>query len=392
VLDSVFEDNDCGLGGGDAGNDGGAIASNASLGVIQGNLFDGNTAGDASDLIITGSTGPISVVQNSFLDGASFDSSSSGSSELLGGAVVIGSNHVLLANNLFGGHSAAEGSSGLFVAWASSFTEVYNNLFIYGTTPDGGAIQFSPGVQSFFPAIVANNIVVNNAGWGVYSGYAGQPAGLSNNDVWNNSLGLYTSTAIVQPPPLLSLSVDPLFGSASDDGDWSNDDFTLSSGSLCIEAGRFSLVWVNDDASGSMTRAMGLDVGRKTIGVAVSDPLGIFAQPVETIARKGTKKDLARVAEIVSAREVDTIVVGLPVRTDGSEGESAKLARGVAERIPELVEGVRVVLQDERFTTKQAERVLIEGRVRRKKRKAVIDQMAAVLILQGYLDSASRGG
>ena len=71
--------------------------------------------------------------------------------------------------------------------------------------------------------------------------------------------------------------------------------------------------------------------------------------------------------------------------------DSAKLARGVAERIPELVEGVRVVLQDERFTTKQAERVLIEGRVRRKKRKAVIDQMAAVLILQGYLDSASRG-
>lgn len=140
-----------------------------------------------------------------------------------------------------------------------------------------------------------------------------------------------------------------------------------------------------------MTRSMALDVGRKTIGVAVSDPLGIFAQPVETIARRGTKKDLARVAEIVSAREVGTIVVGLPFRTDGTEGDSAKLARGVAVMIPELIEGVRVVLQDERFTTKQAERVLIAGGVRRKKRKAVIDQLAAVLILQGYLDSASRG-
>jgi putative Holliday junction resolvase len=139
-----------------------------------------------------------------------------------------------------------------------------------------------------------------------------------------------------------------------------------------------------------MKRSMALDIGRKTIGVAISDPLGIFAQPVETIRRQGTKKDLARVGEIVVEREVDTIVVGLPIRTDGSEGPSAKLARGVAEKIPELIEGVRVVLQDERFTTKQAERVLIAGGVRRKKRKEVIDQMAAVLILQGYLDSSSR--
>lgn len=139
-----------------------------------------------------------------------------------------------------------------------------------------------------------------------------------------------------------------------------------------------------------MKRSMGLDVGRKTIGVAVSDPLRLFAQPVETIARQGTKKDLARVLEIVTEREVDTIVVGLPVQTDGTEGASAKLARGVAEMIPEIIAGVRVVLQDERFTTKQAERVLIEGGVRRKKRKQVIDQLAAVLILQGYLDSCSQ--
>ena len=140
-----------------------------------------------------------------------------------------------------------------------------------------------------------------------------------------------------------------------------------------------------------MKRSLALDVGRKTIGVAISDPLGIFAQPVETIRREGTKKDLARVGAIVREREVVTIVVGLPIQTDGSEGDSARLARGVAEKIPELIPGVDVVLQDERFTTAQAERVLIQGGVRRKKRKDVIDQMAAELILQGYLDSGAHG-
>ena len=134
---------------------------------------------------------------------------------------------------------------------------------------------------------------------------------------------------------------------------------------------------------------MALDVGRKTIGVAISDPLGMFAQPVETIERVGTTKDLARVAELVAERDVDTIVVGLPIQMNGEEGDSAKLARGLAEKIPELVGDVRVVLQDERFTTSQAERVLIQGNVRRKKRKKVIDQMAAVLILQGYLDGGA---
>jgi len=248
VVDSVFEGNDCGWGGADAGNDGGAISSEASLGLIQGNLFDGNTAGDASDLFVRNSAGPVVIVQNSFLDGSTADSSSE-PSEWMGGAVLIGSNHVLLANNLFGGHSAAEGSSGLFVAWASSFTEVVNNLFIYGASPDGGAIQFGQSVQFYSPAVVINNIVVENVGWGVYSGYAGQPSGLSHNDVWNNSLGLYMSTAILQPPPLYSLSVDPSFVAASDDGDWSNDDFTLSSGSWCIDMGRYSPVWLDDNGT-----------------------------------------------------------------------------------------------------------------------------------------------
>ena len=132
---------------------------------------------------------------------------------------------------------------------------------------------------------------------------------------------------------------------------------------------------------------MALDIGSKRIGVAVSDPLRLFAQPVETIGSQGKKKDIARVAELVAERDVGVIVLGLPIRTDGTEGPEAAKTRRFAEAIEEAIDGVTVHLQDERFTTSQADRVLIEGGVRRKKRKEVIDQMAAVLILQSYLDS-----
>jgi len=137
-------------------------------------------------------------------------------------------------------------------------------------------------------------------------------------------------------------------------------------------------------------RILGLDVGSHTIGIAVSDPLGMFAQPVETLHRVGRKKDVACIVEVVRERGVECIVVGLPLRTDGAEGASAEEARRMVAALEQALEGVEVVLQDERFTTKQAERALIGGGVRRKKRKQVIDQVAAVLILQGYLDSQGR--
>ena len=139
-----------------------------------------------------------------------------------------------------------------------------------------------------------------------------------------------------------------------------------------------------------MNRTLALDVGSKTIGIAISDPMGIFAQPVETLRRQGKKKDLVRLSTLVAERQVVCVVIGLPVRTDGSEGPEAERARGIGELLSGVLEGVEVLFQDERFTTRQAERVLIEGGVRRGKRKEVIDQMAAVLILQSHLDSASR--
>ena len=136
-----------------------------------------------------------------------------------------------------------------------------------------------------------------------------------------------------------------------------------------------------------MGRTLALDVGSKTIGIALSDPLGIFAQPVETLARVGRRRDVEYVAAMVQEREVERVVVGLPMRTDGSEGPQALEARRIGEGLEGVLEGVEIVFQDERFTTAQAERSLIAADVRRKRRKQVIDQVAAVLILQSWLDS-----
>ena len=133
-------------------------------------------------------------------------------------------------------------------------------------------------------------------------------------------------------------------------------------------------------------RSLGLDVGTVTIGIAVSDPLGMFAQPVRTLKRTGRKADVAELVALVGEREVGTIVIGLPLRTDASEGESARESRRMAKALQSTLPDATIVMQDERFTTAQAERVLIQGNVRRKKRKEVIDQMAAVLILQAWLD------
>jgi putative holliday junction resolvase len=131
---------------------------------------------------------------------------------------------------------------------------------------------------------------------------------------------------------------------------------------------------------------MALDVGTKTIGVAVSDPLGMLAHPVVTLSRKGVRQDTVKIAELVTAREVGRVVVGLPLELDGTEERSARLARqiGVAVRAST---GLPVGYLDERYSSVDAERQLIEADVSRERRKAIIDQQAAVLILQSFLDA-----
>lgn len=138
-------------------------------------------------------------------------------------------------------------------------------------------------------------------------------------------------------------------------------------------------------------RIMGLDYGSKTVGVAVSDPLGITAQAVETIWRKEENKlrrTCAHIEELIREYEVERIVLGLPKHMNNDIGERAKKALEFGEMLRRRT-GLEVVMWDERLTTVEAERTLIENKVRRENRKQYIDKIAAVFILQGYLDSKS---
>lgn len=139
-------------------------------------------------------------------------------------------------------------------------------------------------------------------------------------------------------------------------------------------------------------RILGLDYGTKTVGVAISDALMITAQPVETITRKSAGKlrqTLARIEAIIEEYGVERIVLGYPKNMNNTVGERAEASEAFQEAL-ERRTGLEVVLWDERLTTAESERVLMAGGIRRENRKAVIDQMAAVLILQSYLDRQSR--
>ena len=137
-------------------------------------------------------------------------------------------------------------------------------------------------------------------------------------------------------------------------------------------------------------RSMGLDLGTRTIGIAVSDETGFIARGVETIHRKGLVKDLARIKEIVEQEQVGQFVLGYPKNMNGSIGERARASEEFAGILREHFPSIPVVFWDERLSTVAAEKVLIEADLQRKKRKKIIDMMAAVVILQNYLDSQRR--
>ncbi len=136
-------------------------------------------------------------------------------------------------------------------------------------------------------------------------------------------------------------------------------------------------------------RIMGLDYGTKTVGVAISDALGLTAQGIETIQRKEENKlrrTLARIEELVSEYEVEKIVLGFPKHMNNDIGERAEKSLEFRDMLTRRT-GLEVIMWDERLTTVEAERTLIESNVRRENRKKYIDKIAAVFILQGYLDS-----
>ena len=135
-------------------------------------------------------------------------------------------------------------------------------------------------------------------------------------------------------------------------------------------------------------RILGLDYGSKTVGVAVSDPLGLTAQGVEIIRRKSENKmrqTLARIEELIAQYQVEKIVLGLPKNMNNTLGDRAEKSLELKETL-ERRTGLAVVMWDERLTTVSANRVLMETGVRRENRKEHVDEIAAIFILQGYLD------
>lgn len=139
-------------------------------------------------------------------------------------------------------------------------------------------------------------------------------------------------------------------------------------------------------------RIMGLDFGSKTVGVAVSDPLGITAQGLEIIRRKEENKlrrTYARIEELIVEYQVEEIVLGLPKNMNATEGERAELTREFKDSL-ERRTGLPVTLWDERLTTVAADRAMMEAGIRREQRKDYVDMIAASLILQGYLDRRAQ--
>lgn len=133
-------------------------------------------------------------------------------------------------------------------------------------------------------------------------------------------------------------------------------------------------------------RVLGVDPGEVRIGIALSDPLGMIAQPHSVIDRR-KQHPVDAIGELVDQYEVSVIVVGLPTKLDGTEGESAQRARRLGDAVAAAT-GLPVVYWDERFTSVQAEHALLEGGVSRSNRRTSRDKVAAALLLQGYLDRA----
>jgi putative Holliday junction resolvase len=138
-------------------------------------------------------------------------------------------------------------------------------------------------------------------------------------------------------------------------------------------------------------RVLGLDVGDKRIGVAVSDEMGWTAQPLKVIKRVSLEKDCRAVVQEMETFQADRVVVGLPRNMDGSLGPQAEKTKAFAQALGRLITA-EVILWDERLSTQAAERVLLQADLSRAKRKKVIDKVAAGIILQGYLDRLAHQG
>lgn len=147
----------------------------------------------------------------------------------------------------------------------------------------------------------------------------------------------------------------------------------------------------SSDAGEGAGRILALDVGDRRIGIAVSDELALYAHPLMTLERISWKRDLEAIQRVVEERGIRRIVVGMPLDMDGGRGQRAGKTEGFMARVRRAT-GLEVVPWDERLTTVEAERALLVGDMSRARRRRVIDQVAAVIILQSYLDALTAGG
>jgi len=136
-------------------------------------------------------------------------------------------------------------------------------------------------------------------------------------------------------------------------------------------------------------RLLGIDLGAKTIGLAVSDPGGTIASSAGVINRKGLEHDMRRIAKMIKEREISGIILGLPLHLSGGESEGSRRSHQFKKILEEKL-GLPVILVDESLSTARAEEVLLEADLSRKKRKKVIDGLAAQVILQSYLDEQKQ--
>ena len=145
----------------------------------------------------------------------------------------------------------------------------------------------------------------------------------------------------------------------------------------------------NEHSQPSPHPALGLDYGNSRIGVAATDDFGIMAHPVETIDTTRVTDPIQRIAEIAAIRKTRTLVVGLPLRLDGSEGDAVKLVRKFSTKLAESIPAIPMVFVDETYTTSDASQKLHEAGRNTRKQKAVIDQAAAVEILNRWMEEIS---
>jgi hypothetical protein len=231
-----FLDNDCGFGGVDAGNDGGALFVVDSTGSVQFSWFEGNTAGDGSAIFLDDGPLFVTIADNVFLDNETGDSNNP-LAEIEGGALVVDSNHKIVANNLFGGNVAAAGGGGITVGSQGSSTVLLNNVLVGNESTQGAGIHFEPFTNLGGSASVQNNIVAYNDGYGVWADVAFVPTAFTYNDVYGSSSGNFGSPIGILIQPAGNISDSPQFVSWTDDGDFDNDDFHLLFGSPCEDGG-----------------------------------------------------------------------------------------------------------------------------------------------------------